>query len=833
MLPAANLKHILPTMHAICRDRLSTVFHVLTGALEADTFSLSAQDLSELVPVSYTGFSIIGSSSVQEVHDIGLAAHIVSRVLRAPVLHYFDGVAVGQQLNTVRSLEGENVLKSLVEYAESSLNDHHDTNGHGHIVPGASGISSTSSSVDVINTFERVLDILSPILFKTYRPIEYFGHAHPETLLISLTNLATPMIASTISSHLTTVPSDKIGFLSVRLMRPWSSAYFVKHVPKSVKRVVILDNTTQHDGPSAHGTFYLDVLSAFYGGQSHLAHVPSICTVYFEDESVDGVTEGSIKWLITDLLNDHKNGSKIKIPAVTLHHRHSLDEQEPGLVQAVFFDVLQQQLSTPIPDVADEVVKYLSSDSVSTRTCDDESSPSIQLDVGHKIGNLQSQTEPFLSKVSNLRYNLQPLSPIASLVSKISHSADYIGFHHPALVFIHGSDVLPRKNGIVVVNGPYKTIKQMVDAKMVTKETIHLWIQQNVTLIFIDVEKHVQDFTHFLFKKDTEKQLYVSLILQGAFYKFSSRGDSLHHHQHHHQTSVTLDPAAALHHLKTCIVDKVLDKGVKAGATLIGALEKSLAKAVIVQLDSQNRALLSAIDEIFPLVEHQESSSSSSTFRVSSSLVTQYAASINLTDEEDDDTVDQVAIKHHHHLAWAYLFPEAYQTEKTLRPDITEDAYLVKVSENRRLTPLDYDRNVFHIDFDTSGTELKYEVGEALGVHGHNDPEMVARFLKLYGLEADTVVEFARRDKVGRKKTELRTIEQVFIQLLDVFGKPGTMASGSERRETRESDSHRVTSSFTRQKVLSIDSRIHSGSQGASSIGGCHQRRRQVPKNDQ
>lgn len=116
------------------------------------------------------------------------------------------------------------------------------------------------------------------------------------------------------------------------------------------------------------------------------------------------------------------------------------------------------------------------------------------------------------------------------------------------------------------------------------------------------------------------------------------------------------------------------------------------------------------------------------------------------------------------------LFPEAYGVETGLRPDEHAKTYVVKVQENRRLTPDEYDRNVFHIEFDTRNTNLKYKIGEALGVYGHNDAKDVAEFIEFYGLNAHDTVSIRGHD--GRS-TEVRTVEQVLTQYLDITGRPG------------------------------------------------------------
>ncbi|GAA5898170.1 hypothetical protein JCM6882_003341 [Rhodosporidiobolus microsporus] len=128
-----------------------------------------------------------------------------------------------------------------------------------------------------------------------------------------------------------------------------------------------------------------------------------------------------------------------------------------------------------------------------------------------------------------------------------------------------------------------------------------------------------------------------------------------------------------------------------------------------------------------------------------------------------------------HQAAHRFLFPEAFTLEgafeEKLRPDLPEKNFLITVTENRRLTPNTYDRNVFHIEFSTEGTGLKYAIGEALGIHGWNDADEVREFLTWYGLDPEAVISIP--DRLHPQRIEQRTVFQVFQQNLDIFGKPG------------------------------------------------------------
>ncbi|GAX72117.1 sulfite reductase subunit alpha [Saccharomyces cerevisiae] len=115
-------------------------------------------------------------------------------------------------------------------------------------------------------------------------------------------------------------------------------------------------------------------------------------------------------------------------------------------------------------------------------------------------------------------------------------------------------------------------------------------------------------------------------------------------------------------------------------------------------------------------------------------------------------------------------FKEAYEVENKLRPDLPVKNFVVKVKENRRVTPADYDRYIFHIEFDISGTGMTYDIGEALGIHARNNESLVKEFLTFYGLNESDVVLVPNKD--NHHLLETRTVLQAFVENLDIFGKP-------------------------------------------------------------
>lgn len=140
------------------------------------------------------------------------------------------------------------------------------------------------------------------------------------------------------------------------------------------------------------------------------------------------------------------------------------------------------------------------------------------------------------------------------------------------------------------------------------------------------------------------------------------------------------------------------------------------------------------------------------------------------TNEEKHVVEPSYMLKSNQFVAQALSFREAYGIRSVIRPDLGMRNYVVKVKENKRLTPDYYDRNIFHIEFDLTGTHMEYEIGEALGIHAQNDPEEVTEFIRFYSLNMDEVVEVPSRD--DPEVLEIRTVFQVLSQNVDLFGRP-------------------------------------------------------------
>lgn len=188
--------------------------------------------------------------------------------------------------------------------------------------------------------------------------------------------------------------------------------------------------------------------------------------------------------------------------------------------------------------------------------------------------------------------------------------------------------------------------------------------------------------------------------------------------------------------------------------------ELELLKTLQGELDSALRAI--EIPESWTLIEVDKEKTR-----------TNVPADITLNSFAAHDKADvehPTYLKPWHSVAKALAFKETMASEPALRPDLGIKTMTIHVKERQRLTPLTYDRNIFHIEFDLGTSGLTYAIGEALGIHAENDKNEVEEFMKWYGLNGEDVVEVPSREDFN--VLEARTVYQALMQNVDIFGRP-------------------------------------------------------------
>ena len=261
---------MIPNMYKIAGELLPGVFHVSARALAAQSLSIFG-DHQDVMATRQTGFAMLATSSVQEVMDLAGVAHIVAIKSRVPFLHFFDGFRTSHEIQKIELIDEARLTslldrEALAEFRARALNPEHPvTRGT------AQNPDIYFQTREAANRFydaipDMVADTMkqiSEITGREYKPFTYYGAEDAEQVVVAMGSVTETL--KKVVDYLNK-QGKKVGVITVHLYRPFSAKYMFDVMPKSVKRICVLDRTKE---PSAAGEpLYLDVKDAFYNCES-------------------------------------------------------------------------------------------------------------------------------------------------------------------------------------------------------------------------------------------------------------------------------------------------------------------------------------------------------------------------------------------------------------------------------------------------------------------------------------------------------------------------------------------------------------------------------------
>ena len=258
---------MIPNMYKIAGEMLPTVFHVSARALASHALSIFG-DHQDVMACRQTGYAMIASASVQEALDMAAVAHLSTIQSRIPFLHFFDGFRTSHEIQKIElideeALKGMVSTKSLAKFRAKALSpDSPVTRGtaqNGDVYFQAR--EACNQYYDAVpDVVARYMGEISELTGREYRPFDYYGDPEAENIIIAMGSV-TETIKETIDYL--AAQGKKVGVMIVRLYRPFSAKYFMKALPKSVKRIAVLDRTKE---PGALGEpLFLDIKALFQG----------------------------------------------------------------------------------------------------------------------------------------------------------------------------------------------------------------------------------------------------------------------------------------------------------------------------------------------------------------------------------------------------------------------------------------------------------------------------------------------------------------------------------------------------------------------------------------
>ena len=258
---------MIPNMYKIAGELLPCVFHVSARTLASHALCIFG-DHQDVMSARQTGFAMLAEGSVQEVMDLSGVAHLATIKSRVPFVNFFDGFRTSHEIQKIEALENDDLAplidqKALAEFRARALNpEKPEARGMAenpdHFFQHRESSNKYYEAVPAI--VEEYMNEISKLTGRKYGLFDYYGAEDAERVIIAMGSVTEA--AREAIDHLT-AQGEKVGLVSVHLYRPFSAKHFLAAVPKTAKRIAVLDRTKE---PGATGEpLYLDVKDCFYG----------------------------------------------------------------------------------------------------------------------------------------------------------------------------------------------------------------------------------------------------------------------------------------------------------------------------------------------------------------------------------------------------------------------------------------------------------------------------------------------------------------------------------------------------------------------------------------
>ena len=293
---------MIPNMYKIAGELMPTVFHVSARCVSAHALSIFG-DHSDVMACRQTGFAMLASASVQEAMDMATVAHLSTLKSKVPFLHFFDGFRTSHEIQKIDAIPYE-TLAEMVDYEDiadfrrRAMNpEHPDQRGTAQnpdiYFQNREACNKYYNAVPGI--VETMMKKVEAATGRSYKLFDYVGAPDAERVIIAMGS-GVEAIEETVDYLV--AKGEKVGLVKVRLYRPFSAEHFVAALPKTVKKVAVLDRTKE---PGSFGEpLYVDVATVLndkgmndikvVGGRYGLASkefTPSMVNAIYENLKLD------------------------------------------------------------------------------------------------------------------------------------------------------------------------------------------------------------------------------------------------------------------------------------------------------------------------------------------------------------------------------------------------------------------------------------------------------------------------------------------------------------------------------------------------------------------
>ena len=308
---------MIPNMYKIAGELSPFVMHVAARSLAYHALSIFG-DHSDVMSCRQTGFAMLCSNSVQEVHDFAAIAQTSTLRARVPFMHFFDGFRTSHEIKKIKVLSDDD-LRAMLEGIDVNFNAKHALRPEAPVIRGTAqnpdvffqGREAANKYYDAVEGIvQEEMDKFAKISGRQYHVVDYVGPKDAEQVIVIMGSGA-----ETVEETINYLNNNgyKVGLVKVHLYRPFPTKSFLKALPASVKTVNVLDRTKESG--SIGEPLYLDVVAtltqAFANGE--IASMPKIVggryglsskeftpgmvkAVYVADWKMEEVLEAVFEW---------------------------------------------------------------------------------------------------------------------------------------------------------------------------------------------------------------------------------------------------------------------------------------------------------------------------------------------------------------------------------------------------------------------------------------------------------------------------------------------------------------------------------------------------------
>ena len=258
---------MIPNMYKLAGEQTPTVFHVAARTLATHALSIFG-DHSDVMSCRQTGFAMLASNSVQQVMDLAAVAHLATIAGKLPMLHFFDGFRTSHENQKIEIWDYDE-LKDMVDWdAVRTFRARALNPNHPHSIGSAEQPETFFQHREACNPAYLVTaDIVAEYMDKVnakigtdYKPFNYYGDPEATEIIVAMGSVCEA--AEELIDYLRG-KGKKVGIVEVHLYRPFSTKYLLNVMPKTVKKIAVLDRTKEPGGVGE--PLFLDVVSALRG----------------------------------------------------------------------------------------------------------------------------------------------------------------------------------------------------------------------------------------------------------------------------------------------------------------------------------------------------------------------------------------------------------------------------------------------------------------------------------------------------------------------------------------------------------------------------------------